>query len=184
MTHLLGSSLILSLSATPESYPFPSKFIPLSRSMPPMILGIEHLASHSPSSSPKSPTSQSSLKSASQCYATVPDARNGWFPISYQSGSKLGQPSGESPGPVPVSQNHADIFILDGTLHIRDLDAGFGTFVNGAKISPRKPIPLKKGDIISLGHAIQRNNSTPSYITDEQLKPIVARVDLVGTQPT
>lgn len=39
---------------------------------------------------------------------------------------------------------------------------------------------LRTGDIINLGVQIPRNSNTPTYITDEQLKPIIAKVTLKG----
>ena len=82
-------------------------------------------------------------------------------------------------------------------IYIRDLDSPFGTFVNDVKI--KNIVKLQTGDIVvclssawvlqmvydslclqSLGTQIPRNSNTPGYITDEQLKPVIARVTLMG----
>jgi pSer/pThr/pTyr-binding forkhead associated (FHA) protein len=50
-----------------------------------------------------------------------------------------------------VSRKHVEIRCQPGNVSLTDLESRFGTFVNGAKIEPLKPIDLKDGDCVKLG---------------------------------
>jgi len=80
-------------------------------------------------------------------------------------------------------------------VYIRDLKSQYGTFVNGVKIA--RPSLLQSGDIIvcftisltvgithqsfqTLGVEVSRTGLTSSSLTDDQLKPIVAKVTFSG----
>ncbi len=56
-------------------------------------------------------------------------------------------------GDDTVSRRHARISLIDGVLHIEDLDSTGGTKVNGQMLAPRTPAPLQSGDFIELGGA-------------------------------
>ncbi|TFL00763.1 hypothetical protein BDV98DRAFT_568669 [Pterulicium gracile] len=134
MAYFLTSSLILQLSATPDSYPFSSRFIPIQKNMSPVVLGTGGTSSSSGRQTPASPT-----RSCSPHISAPPDARNGWFTPAERDQS----------GPIPVGAQHAEILVKDGEVCIRDLESGFGTYVNGARLqSNGQPTPLRKGDVI------------------------------------
>ncbi|MEM9950622.1 MAG: FHA domain-containing protein [Chloroflexota bacterium] len=50
-----------------------------------------------------------------------------------------------------VSRVHAQLQIIDGIVHITDLDSTNGTFVNTKQLDPHTPTPLRKGDELLLG---------------------------------
>ncbi len=50
-----------------------------------------------------------------------------------------------------VSRIHAAIRMLPSQVTISDLGSGNGTRVNGAKIEPHTPHPIKNGDLVNLG---------------------------------
>ncbi|KAK0231118.1 hypothetical protein IW262DRAFT_1292065 [Armillaria fumosa] len=85
-----------------------------------------------------------------------------------------------SESPLTLSVNHAEVWLENGRIYIRDLESPFGTFLNDVKIST--DFALKTGDILALGKPLVRNTNTPSDITDDQLKCIVAKVTVVGSQ--
>ncbi|EGO03358.1 hypothetical protein SERLA73DRAFT_46050 [Serpula lacrymans var. lacrymans S7.3] len=89
---------------------------------------------------------------------------NGWFPAS--SGS------------VSLSAPHAEIWAQAGQVLIRDHRSLYGTYVNGIKIEQQTL--LQSGDIVTLGVQLRRSKDIPNYITDQQLKPIIATVTLKG----
>ncbi|KAK0206202.1 hypothetical protein DFS33DRAFT_1381328 [Desarmillaria ectypa] len=90
------------------------------------------------------------------------------------------QKSQTAESPLTLSVNHAEVWLENGRIYIRDLESPFGTFVNDVKI--RTDVTLKTGDILALGKTLVRNMNTPSDITDDQLKCIVAKVTVVGSQ--
>ncbi len=53
-----------------------------------------------------------------------------------------------------VSRRHAAIIRRDGSLHIKDLGARNGTFLNGQKLVPEQPRVLRDGDEIRLGRLV------------------------------
>ncbi|PBL02194.1 hypothetical protein ARMGADRAFT_1071686 [Armillaria gallica] len=85
-----------------------------------------------------------------------------------------------SESPLTLSVNHAEVWLENGRIYIRDLESPFGTFINDVKINT--DFALKTGDILALGKTLVRNTNTPSDITDNQLKCIVAKVTVVGSQ--
>ncbi|KAG6910745.1 hypothetical protein DXG01_008277 [Tephrocybe rancida] len=101
----------------------------------------------------------------------VSSPMNGWF-----APQKLG---GGSPiSPLPLSSSHSEVWWDGVEVYIRDLDTPFGTYVNNVKVTGTRVI--RAGDVISLGSKIARNSNTPKYISDEHLKPIMAKVSLSG----
>lgn len=50
-----------------------------------------------------------------------------------------------------VSRHHAAIFWRNDRYFIRDYGSSVGTYINGRKISPNSPIPLRNGDKIKFG---------------------------------
>ncbi|KIK04576.1 hypothetical protein K443DRAFT_4547 [Laccaria amethystina LaAM-08-1] len=101
--------------------------------------------------------------------AHTSSSSNGWFTVVRTRNS-----TGISP--LPVSTSHAEVWLSGSKVYIRDLDSPFGTFVNGVKI--KTDTLLQQGDVLSLGSPVQRNSQTPAYITDDHLKPIIAKVVL------
>ncbi|KAF8067979.1 hypothetical protein FPV67DRAFT_1652877 [Lyophyllum atratum] len=148
-----GNTPMLSLSAVSGSFPFQTKYIPLSLDVR-VTLGAE-VDSDSGKTRAAAPT-------------------NGWFAPQRPSRTS-GAPA---VSPLPLSSSHCAVWWDGQQVHIRDLDSPFGTYVNDLKIE--KTTALKSGDIITLGSKISRNSKTPSDITDEQLKPVVAKVTLAG----
>lgn len=51
-----------------------------------------------------------------------------------------------------VSRYHAEIRLISGRYHIKDMGSRNGTKVNGTKIAPFTLVPFTKGDEIRLGH--------------------------------
>ncbi|KAI8852985.1 hypothetical protein BC829DRAFT_440295 [Chytridium lagenaria] len=54
-----------------------------------------------------------------------------------------------------VSRNHAELWMRDGQIYLRDTGSSSGTFLNRMRLSPSgklsRPYPLKDGDLIQLG---------------------------------
>jgi pSer/pThr/pTyr-binding forkhead associated (FHA) protein len=50
-----------------------------------------------------------------------------------------------------VSRRHAALVCLQDTLHLLDLESVNGTFVNGKRLRPDAPQPLRAGDTLVLG---------------------------------
>ncbi|EIM87680.1 uncharacterized protein STEHIDRAFT_121291 [Stereum hirsutum FP-91666 SS1] len=97
-------------------------------------------------------------------------ASNGLFAIAGQSGSETDD--------LPVSPLHAELFIQNGALLIKDCGSTYGTWVDGEVISG--PTVIRSGSVIELGSAIERSANTPSSVSDSSLRPIVARVSILG----
>lgn len=55
-----------------------------------------------------------------------------------------------------VSRRHAAIIRKDAALHLVDLSAANGTFLNGQRLVPDQPRILRDGDDIRLGHLVIR----------------------------
>jgi len=51
-----------------------------------------------------------------------------------------------------VSRFHAEITLVSGKFHVKDMGSTNGTRINDNKIPPYRLIPFKTGDIIRLGH--------------------------------
>ncbi|KAF8881211.1 hypothetical protein BD779DRAFT_1021974 [Infundibulicybe gibba] len=155
----MSSTPILHLAPCPDSFPFQAKYIPLVPNSP-VVLGSEAV---------DSPGGQS-VRSAS--------ATNGWFaprPGPTINGSGIAAPPIAS---LPLSSSHAEVWTQGNLVYIRDLDSAFGTIVNESRI--KQATLLRGGDIIALGSKIPRNSNTPGYITEDHLRPILAKVTLVG----
>ncbi|KAG7741883.1 hypothetical protein KL923_001138 [Ogataea haglerorum] len=54
-----------------------------------------------------------------------------------------------------LSRNHAELFIRDNKLYIRDLKSSNGTFINDEKLEPHKEYELKLGDKLDLGTTLE-----------------------------
>ncbi|KAG7086875.1 hypothetical protein E1B28_002795 [Marasmius oreades] len=140
----------LSLQPISGSFPFQAKFIPIQGNMR-VVLGSQVDPQHR--SRRAAPT-------------------NGYFaPIPSST-------TGAAIVPLSLDSRHAEAWISNNMLYIRDLGTGYGTFVNGARLEG--PYALKRGDILKLGVEIPRNANTPPYIADEELKPILARISFSG----
>jgi pSer/pThr/pTyr-binding forkhead associated (FHA) protein len=57
-------------------------------------------------------------------------------------------------GQLGVSRFHAEIKIVSGRFHIKDMGSRNGTKINGQKIAPFTLVPFNKGDEIRLGHFV------------------------------
>ncbi|KAF8638979.1 hypothetical protein AX17_001811 [Amanita inopinata Kibby_2008] len=145
------ATVIVSLQCMPESFHFDAKRIPLPKGSS-ILLGSVN------SDSPRD-VDRTALPS------------NGFFP------SKLSTPKGREPvTPLALSACHAEIWLHGNQIMFRDLDAPFGTFVNGVRL--KGETILKSGDIVSLGQQLPRNSKTPTSITDDHLKPVIAKVTI------
>ncbi|TFY78664.1 hypothetical protein EWM64_g5345 [Hericium alpestre] len=78
---------------------------------------------------------------------------------------------------VPVSPAHAELYVDNGQVFVRDSGSKYGTWVDGQRV--QRPTLLKDGSILALGVPIQRSAETPASVTDDFLKPIVAEVTIV-----
>jgi len=145
------SPVIINLQCLPESFQFEPKWIPL------------------PS------TSRVLLGSVNRETVVDPErtatTSNGFFPPITPINKGV-----EPITPLALSANHAEIWVKDHQVMLRDLDSPFGTFVNGTQVTGEAV--LKTGDVISLGYRLPRNDKTPAHITDDHLKPIVAKVTI------
>ncbi|KAF8997760.1 hypothetical protein BDQ17DRAFT_1362968 [Cyathus striatus] len=104
----------------------------------------------------------------------VASPQNGWFAARPTADDSIGNVS-----PLPLSSSHVELRVNNGQVVIRDLDSPFGTFVNNVKITAETT--LNDGDIVRLGSPIPRNSRTPAYITDDHLKPIIAKITILGS---
>ncbi len=50
-----------------------------------------------------------------------------------------------------VSRAHCKLFWKDGTLMLMDCGSSYGTFIQGGKLQPMQPVPIKYGDIFFIG---------------------------------
>ena len=55
-----------------------------------------------------------------------------------------------------ISRYHAKVQYEDGDIIITDLDSTNGTALNGQKLAPRQPQPLRDGDQITVGKLLLR----------------------------
>ncbi|KAJ3271606.1 hypothetical protein HDV01_006476 [Terramyces sp. JEL0728] len=74
-----------------------------------------------------------------------------------------------------VSRSHAEIWLKDGQIYLRDAGSSSGTFLNKLRLSPAnkisRPYPLKEGDVIQLGVDYQGR-------TEEIYKAVEIKVSL------
>lgn len=54
-----------------------------------------------------------------------------------------------------LSRSHAELFVRDNKLYIRDLKSSNGTFINNKKLDPHKDYELKVGDKLDLGTTLE-----------------------------
>ncbi len=55
-----------------------------------------------------------------------------------------------------VSRRHAMISLQNGSYCIEDLASANGTFVNGRRLPPQEPVPIRPGDELKLGTLLLR----------------------------
>lgn len=55
-----------------------------------------------------------------------------------------------------VSRKHASMRLQDNQLNLWDLGSSNGTFINGTRLNPHRPYPLRDGDEIRLGQMVLR----------------------------
>jgi pSer/pThr/pTyr-binding forkhead associated (FHA) protein len=55
-----------------------------------------------------------------------------------------------------VGRRHLRLFVQAGQLMIEDLDSTNGTVLNGQKLAPRQPQPLRDGDQVIVGKLLLR----------------------------
>jgi len=53
-----------------------------------------------------------------------------------------------------VGRQHAQLILIDGQIHLEDLDSVNGTFINKKRISPHQPQPVQDGDQIRMGKLV------------------------------
>ncbi|KIL64078.1 hypothetical protein M378DRAFT_163556 [Amanita muscaria Koide BX008] len=114
------------------------------------------------------------LLGSAKCDSIIDEERsalpsNGFFSAKF-SPIKGGEPI----IPLALSADHAEIWVKNNQLMLRDLETPFGTFVNGTRIIGEHI--LKSGDVISLGYKLSRNDKTPAHVADDHLRPVIAKV--------
>jgi FHA domain len=83
-----------------------------------------------------------------------------WGPVTVPAdGLIVGRDYGESCGAQidaydNVSRRHARISVESGLVFVEDLDSTNGTTVNGGRITPRQPTPVKAGDVLGFGNRL------------------------------
>lgn len=70
-----------------------------------------------------------------------------------------------------VSRKHATMIMRDNRLTLVDLDSANGTFVNGRKIGPKKPMRIRDGDHIKLGNLMLQIHYIVQPHTNEDTLP-------------
>lgn len=73
-----------------------------------------------------------------------------------------------------LSRNHAELFIKDNNLYIRDLKSSNGTFINDVKLEPYTDYKLSLGDKIDLGTTLE------SQMAHKKITCIVKDFDFVS----
>ncbi|KAG2358133.1 hypothetical protein BDR07DRAFT_1295846 [Suillus spraguei] len=81
-------------------------------------------------------------------------------------------------GSISISSPHAEIWLQNKQVLIRDQNTTHGTYVNGIRIVQQTL--LQNGDTLTLGVPITRSSAVPNNVTNAQLKPIKAMVTIVG----
>ncbi|THU93725.1 hypothetical protein K435DRAFT_757155 [Dendrothele bispora CBS 962.96] len=147
---------MINLKATADSFNFPEKFIFLQGAeYPPTILGLQSHPTHGQLASRRAlPTNGYFGQTVSSLRSTV--------------------------SPIALGANHAQVWTASDQIFIEDTDSSFGTFINDERLDSRTPRALKTGDILRLGIQLTRSSDTPENVTDEQLRPIIAKVILTG----
>jgi EAL domain-containing protein (putative c-di-GMP-specific phosphodiesterase class I) len=73
-----------------------------------------------------------------------------------------------------VSKEHAELFLREGTLHVRDLGSKNGTFVNGERV---EEAPLREGDILHFAQVEFRLGSQEIDAEEQQaLEPVTVSI--------
>ncbi|KAG2096997.1 uncharacterized protein F5147DRAFT_583802 [Suillus discolor] len=98
--------------------------------------------------------------------------------LSFTGNVRLGPEAFTPGGSISISSPHAEIWLQNKQILIRDQNTTHGTYVNGIRIVQQTL--LQNGDILTLGAPIVRSPSIPNNVTNEQLKPIKAMVKIVG----
>ncbi|KAK1225974.1 hypothetical protein PQX77_011042 [Marasmius sp. AFHP31] len=168
------SPAFLSLQPTSSSFPFQAKFIPIQGNMR-ITIGAQA------QDAPGRPARRAAPTNG--IFSPIPSTTDG-APVL----------------PITLDSRHVEAWIgANNILYIRDLGTGYGTFVNGVKLEAHHDYALQRGDILvrtfriavlalaniaavskTLGRPIARNANTPSYIVEEQLKPVIARISFSG----
>lgn len=73
-----------------------------------------------------------------------------------------------------LSRNHAELFIKEGTLYIRDLKSSNGTFLNDEKLTPLVDYELKLNDKIDLGTTLE------SQMAHKKITCVVSAIDFIS----
>ncbi|KAJ3312277.1 hypothetical protein HDV04_003298 [Boothiomyces sp. JEL0838] len=104
------------------------------------------------------------------------------FANSVPSSPEKGGPASTNQNTEPVwfkskvvSRSHAEIWLKEGQIYLRDAGSSSGTFLNKLRLSPAnkisRPYPLKEGDVIQLGVDYQGR-------TEEIYKAVELKVSL------
>lgn len=73
-----------------------------------------------------------------------------------------------------LSRNHAELFMRQGALYIRDLKSSNGTFLNGEKLAPLEDYVLRVGDKVDLGTTLE------SQMAHKKISCVVGSIDFVS----
>jgi serine phosphatase RsbU (regulator of sigma subunit) len=89
-----------------------------------------------------------------------------------------------------VSRQHAQIVLTEGAYFLEDLDSSNGTFLNGARLSPRVRVPLADQDTFQIGPYLFGLRpppvpaaSEPSLVIREQLSVAQLNESVYGQDP-
>ena len=95
------------------------------------------------------------------------------------SGMTFGRTTGNElfPNDALISGRHFQITDLKGRIHLVDFGSSNGTLLNGQRVKPHNPTPLKDGDQIRFG------NQTVTYSTTESFAQSPRPVNLPGFRP-
>ncbi|KAJ8589480.1 hypothetical protein M405DRAFT_817873 [Rhizopogon salebrosus TDB-379] len=81
-------------------------------------------------------------------------------------------------GSITLTSPHVQIWLQNKQILIRDQKTTHGTYVNDVRIVQQTL--LQSGDVLMLGTPISRSSAVPANVTNDQLKPIKARVTIIG----
>jgi sigma-B regulation protein RsbU (phosphoserine phosphatase) len=80
-----------------------------------------------------------------------------------------------------VSRQHANITTAEGQYFLEDLGSSNGTFVNGKRVAPNRPVPLAEGDTFQIGPYLFSLRPTTQTVADDKEDSHVVRETVSAT---